>query len=568
MTKMSIKMKLFSLIGFIFLIIITDSLFGLINVLNTSKELETVYNDRVIPLQQLKIISDLYAVNIVDTAHKTRNKNIDWSQAEKNIKDAKSKIDENWKKYTSTTLTSKEKKLVDEVDELFKPANTSVEKLNNIIAQKNDEALSEYTINELYLTIDPITTKIGELVQLQLDVSKQEYENSQKNLNNLMSVYTAVAILIVIIAILAVIVIMNIVTPLRFMNRRLDDLAKNGGDLTQKIDINSGDEIELMANSINSFLFMLKDIISGVKNSTIEIEGLSTKMVTSINDLNNGIEDISSTTQEMSAGMEETSASTEEILSISNEVENISTGINKQAEEAAQNAIEISKRADLVQKMAIDSSDKANKIYMNSNEKLRKALENARSVEEVHVLAESIMSITEQTNLLALNAAIEAAHAGESGRGFAVVAEEIRKLAETSRLSASEIQSVAKTIIEAVKNLSSSSSEILDFVDKQVTKDYGKLVDISKQYKTDSEYVLNISEELNSSSEKMTAMIESVVNSITEISKATEESTQGSVSISERLSDLSYESNNVAKMALNSKSASNKLNTMVEKFII
>ena len=63
-------------------------------------------------------------------------------------------------------------------------------------------------------------------------------------------------------------------------------------------------------------------------------------------------------------------------------------------------------------------------------------------------------------------------------------------------------------------------------------------------------------------------MIESVVNSITEISKATEESTQGSVSISERLSDLSYESNNVAKMALNSKSASNKLNTMVEKFII
>lgn len=568
MKKMSIKMKLFSLMGFIFLIIIANSLFGWISVRNTSNELKTVYNDRVIPLQQLKIISDLYAVNIVDTAHKTRNKNIDWNQADKNINDAKSEIDENWKAYTSTTLTSKEKMLVDEVNKLFKPANTSVDKLKNIIAQKNDEALAEYTTNELYPTIDPITAKIQELIQLQLDVSEQEYENSQKSFNNLTRVYVAIAIVILVLAILVIIVIMNIVNPLKLMNNKLNDLSKNGGDLTQTININSGDEIELMAKSINSFLCVLKDIISEVKNSTVEIEGLSAEMVKSVDGLNDGIGDISSTTQEMSAGMEETNASTEEILSISHQVGNISADISKKAEDAALNANEISNRADLVQKMAIDSSDKANQVYKTSNARLRNAVENAKSVEEVHVLAESIMSITEQTNLLALNAAIEAARAGESGKGFAVVAEEIRKLAETSKSSASEIQNVTKTIIEAVKNLSSSSSEILNFVDKQVIKDYEKLVDISKQYKTDSEYVLNISSDLNSSSEKMTDMIQSVVDSITDISKATEESTHGSLSISEKLSDLNSESNNVSKMALKSKEASNKLNAMVEKFIV
>lgn len=75
---------------------------------------------------------------------------------------------------------------------------------------------------------------------------------------------------------------------------------------------------------------------------------------------------------------------------------------------------------------------------------LEQALEDAKVVDQIGVLADSILNITAQTNLLALNASIEAARAGEAGKGFAVVAEEIRVLAEQSKDAVANIQAVTE----------------------------------------------------------------------------------------------------------------------------
>lgn len=568
MLRISIKLKLYTLILVVIIIIASLVSFSVSSLNKINYSLETVYNDRVIPLKQLKQISDLYAVNIVDTTHKLRNKNINNTEAQTSIVDAMKEIDEIWKTYTSTFLTADEKKLVEESEVLFKNANTSIENLLGIIKSGDEDALIKYTVDELYGEIDPITAKISELIELQLDVSKSEFESSQILHNELLKLYRTIAIVSAIVVVLFVLIVINIVRPLRIMNRKLEDISKNGGDLTQKIDIHSKDELGDMAGSINEFIAMLRQIILNVKNSAIDVGNTSSSMRDSAETLNKQIDDISSTTQSMAAGMEETNASTEEILSVANEVEEISSDITKKAQEAEINAIGINTRAGSIQDMANKSNAQAIALYEATNTKLRKAMNDAKNVNEINNLATAILSIAGQTNLLALNAAIEAARAGEHGKGFAVVADEIRSLAMVSRDSANKIQEVTQGIIEAVNNLSQSSEEILSFVDRQVIKDYQSLVEIAKQYSDDSNYVYKMSSDLNSSSDKMSMMIQSIVNSITEISKATEESTVGSINIAEKSSMILDESDKVLKVADISKENSDSLVEIVSKFIV
>src|SRR5688500_4705416 len=102
MKNIKVSTKLLVLVIVMSLIIGVIGIYGVRNLKAANASLETVYKDRVIPLKQLKAISDWYAVDIVDASHKVRNGNTSWETGKRMIKKAKGEIDLNWKSYIAT----------------------------------------------------------------------------------------------------------------------------------------------------------------------------------------------------------------------------------------------------------------------------------------------------------------------------------------------------------------------------------------------------------------------------------------------------------------------------------
>lgn len=134
-----------------------------------------------------------------------------------------------------------------------------------------------------------------------------------------------------------------------------------------------------------------------------------------------------------------------------------------------------------------DENDRRTRsIHEEINESLTKALEDIKVVDQINVLAKSIMDITGQTNLLALNASIEAARAGEAGKGFAVVADEIRVLAEQSKAAVAHIQEVTGNVTAAVENLANDAERLLEFVGNDVVESLGGFAEMANSYNSDA----------------------------------------------------------------------------------
>ena len=234
-----------------------------------------------------------------------------------------------------------------------------------------------------------------------------------------------------------------VIRPIQAVASRLLAISESGGDLTQKLDFNSADEIGDLARGFNGFLAKTRGIIIQIQGSADEVLKESSQLVSVIGEANRGAQNQKAQTEQVASAVTEMVATVSEVSNHAQAAADASRTSGNQAEKGRslmeQTSSQIGKLAEDMQ----EASDTINEVKT--------------STESIGTVLEVIEKIAQQTNLLALNAAIEAARAGEHGRGFAVVADEVRTLASRTQDSTEEIQ----TMIEKLQTVANSAVAVI-----------------------------------------------------------------------------------------------------------
>lgn len=362
------------------------------------------------------------------------------------------------------------------------------------------------------------------------------------------------------------IIVSRITKGLMQVNAKIYDLVHNEGDLTQKLDVRSGDELELIAGNVNELLAYIRKIMIEISSGSMRLMSTSRKMVDHLSSADESITDVSATMQEMSAAMEETTSSLNQITEAIDEIYSSVERIAGNADAGKVSSQEMESRASGANDAAAEGEKKANieteKMAASLNEKIAKS----KSVEQIEVLTSNIIEITEQTNLLALNASIEAARAGEAGRGFAVVADEIGKLAGNSADAAAKIRQVSAEVIQAVDELAEGSQQMIEFVRNSTEEGFGGLVATSENYATDANAMRAMMEQFAQTAEELRSAMDGIRESISAVNIAVEESAKGIAGVSESSVQLTGNVNDIQSEASDNNGIAEDLATEVGKF--
>jgi len=372
--------------------------------------------------------------------------------------------------------------------------------------------------------------------------------------------------------------IRSVTLPIKKMADFMEKVAN--GDLTDTIDIHSGDEIGMMGEAVremlDSLVIILLELIHGAEDlwkASGELETLSSQMASSTEKMNlqadtaadaseqvtANVDRMASTTKDVSVSISDIAAMTEEMSATFNQVsdlarktadnvnrmaassEDISSGTRRVALSVEQSTISLSEIA--------KNTEQANRISRNASMRTReinaKAEALVRASKQIGKVVEVIKDIADQTNMLALNATIEAAGAGKAGRGFAVVAGEIKALAKESAVSTDEIEGQIEQIRTSTRDVADAICEISEIINEiaginemnasAVEEQTAIANEISKSVAASASNVKNVADDAGESA-----------NLVDEIARAANEASKTASDVAHNIDDLAQSVDDLA----------------------
>ena len=400
-------------------------------------------------------------------------------------------------------------------------------------------------------------------------IEKQDKVFSSYAMKKAITLIGACVAMLVIVAVLVFMIAQDITKSLKKVVAEIEVIA--GGNFAHRMQDNMmkrKDDFGQLAGTLETMRESICGLLSQVKIEAANIDTVVEAMDSSISNLNGEIEDVSATTEQLAASTEETAASTEQINSMTQQIDGAAKEIAIRAQDGATEAEEIHKRAAQTKEATVENRQKVQTMLGEIRGRLEQALEEAKVVEQIGVLADSILAITGQTNLLALNASIEAARAGEAGKGFAVVAEEIRVLAEQSKDAVANIQAVTENVDNAVANLANDSNRLLDFVDTDIVKSFDNFEKMADDYNMDASKINDLVSDFSATSEELVASISNITEAIEGITSASNDSAAGTTNIAQKTVSIAGESAEVMKGVKTAEASAGELRKNVSNFVI